>query len=381
MNWFNLRKRKKEIFPLPVTSSQRTLQNFWQNDNTNEFKLYESLKENIPIINAAISKIIRLIGEFEIKSDDEVLTKELNRFTENVKVNSMGIGIQSFLTIYLEQLLTYGTSVAEMIVNEKEFEFVALYNTNLNNIELRLSDNPLCAEILLKDEFGIPAKYVDGKYILTTALNPKGSVLYGESILKGLPFISDILMKIYKSIGKNWDRVGDIRFAVTYKPDKDTNQRAFSRQRALNIAKEWSKVMSPSNAVNDFVALGDVDIKVIGADNPILDSSVPVKQLIEQIVSKLGIPPFLLGLSWNTTERMSAQQADILTSELDYYRRILNPVIKKICNTYMMLNGMSGEYKVVWDYINLQDETELANVRLSNAKAEKIELENKREKE
>ena len=57
-------------------------------------------------------------------------------------------------------------------------------------------------------------------------------------------------------------------------------------------------------------------IKVIGADNQVLDSQVPVRQMLEQIVAKLGVPPFLLGLSWSTTERMSAQQADLLTSEL-----------------------------------------------------------------
>ena len=45
----------------------------------------------------------------------------------------------------------------------------------------------------------------------------------------------------------------------------------------------------------------------------------------------MGIPPFLLGLTWSSTERMSSQQADILTSELEAYRRLLNPVIEKIC--------------------------------------------------
>lgn len=61
--------------------------------------------------------------------------------------------------------------------------------------------------------------------------------------------------------------------------------------------------------------MGDVDIKVIGADNQILDSEVPVRQILEQLIARTGIPPFLLGLNWSTTERMSAQQADLMTSE------------------------------------------------------------------
>lgn len=66
---------------------------------------------------------------------------------------------------------------------------------------------------------------------------------------------------------------------------------------------------------------------VIGADNQIIDTQVPVRQMLEQIVAKLGLPPFILGLSWSTTERMSQQQAEILASELESYRELLNSVI------------------------------------------------------
>ena len=100
---------------------------------------------------------------------------------------------------------------------------------------------------------------------------------------------------------------------------------------------------------------------------------MPVRQILEQITAKLSIPPFLLGLSWSTTERMSSQQCDMLTSELEYYRRILGGVIRKICCAHLKLKGYSGGCEVVWDNINLQDEVELAKARLYNARAEEIE--------
>ena len=53
---------------------------------------------------------------------------------------------------------------------------------------------------------------------------------------------------------------------------------------------------------------------------------------------------------------MSSQQADILTSELEYYRRILNSAITKICDTYFKLNAVNTRFEIVWDNINLQDE-------------------------
>ena len=49
--------------------------------------------------------------------------------------------------------------------------------------------------------------------------------------------------------------------------------------------------------VKDFVAVGDVSIEVIGADNKILNSEIPVRQLLEQIVAKTGLPPFMLDLA------------------------------------------------------------------------------------
>ncbi|MFQ9845767.1 MAG: hypothetical protein ACLRXC_02200 [[Clostridium] leptum] len=53
--------------------------------------------------------------------------------------------------------------------------------------------------------------------------------------------------------------------------------------------------MKSGGDISDFVAVGNVKIQTIGADNQILDSEVPVRQMLEQIIAKLSIPPFLLG--------------------------------------------------------------------------------------
>ena len=208
--------------------------------------------------------------------------------------------------------------------------------------------------------------------ILLTVHNPEPGKLYGTSILKGLPFVSDILLKIYNTVGLNWERVGNVRFAVTYKPQNDAVDKAYAKERALQVASEWSRAMESSGAVKDFVAVGDVSIKAIGADNQILDSEIPVKQMLEQIIAKMGIPPFLLGLSWSTTERMSYQQADVLTSEIEAYRRELNPIISQICNMWLRMNGYEPDFRITWNSITLQDITELSQSRLHDAQAKKL---------
>ena len=72
---------------------------------------------------------------------------------------------------------------------------------------------------------------------------------------------------------------------------------------------------------------------------------------------------------------MSSQQADALTSELEAYRRILSPVIEKICTVFLRSSGFCCNAEVVWDDITLQDEVELSKARLYDAQRAKIEYE------
>ncbi len=336
-------------------------------------RLYRELREAIPIVDAAIYKIIRLTGGFRVDCSDKACERELRRFLREVRVGSGQQGINAFISTYFEQLLTYGTAVGE-IITDPSGDFVALYNADIDDIELKRGDDGFSSIVCVRGlAEAKPVAYP--QLVLLSVLNPEAGQLTGSSLLKGLPFVSNILMKIYNTIGINWDRVGNVRFAVTYKPQNDVVDRAYAKDRAQQVAREWSEAMQPGNQVRDFVAVGDVSIKAIGADNQILDSEVPVRQMLEQIVAKTGLPPFMLSLSWSSTERMSSQQADVLTSELEAYRRLLTPVIEKICRFWMITNGRNESFSVEWDDITLQDEVELAKARLYRAQSERIEQE------
>lgn len=338
--------------------------------------LYRELREAIPIIDAAIYKIIRLTGGFHIECETSACENKLRQFLSEVRVGSGQSGINAFMSSYFEQLLTYGTAVGE-IITDSDGNFAALYNASLNDVELKRSDDGMSTTVCVRDiAEATPVPYP--QLILLSVLNPEPGQLTGNSLLRGMPFVSNILLKIYNTIGINWERVGNVRFAVTYKPQSDVVDRAYAKDRAQQVAREWSEAMQPGNQLRDFVAVGDVSIKAIGADNQILDSEVPVRQMLEQIVAKTGLPPFMLSLSWSSTERMSSQQADVLTSELEAYRRLLTPVITKICRFWMTSNGFDEKFSVEWDDITLQDEVELAKARLYRAQSEKIEQELKK---
>lgn len=333
-------------------------------------KLYSALREAVPIIDAAIFKITRLIGGFKVVCGDQKAQAELDHFMKTVPVSGTQTGIDSFLSTYFEQLLTFGTAVGEIVLNNRKI--VSLYNAPLDDIELCQGETALDT-VVCTNVNGTPTAVKYPELILLSVLNPDAGSLKGNSLLKGLAFVSSVLMKIYNTIGLNFERVGNLRFAVTYKPQSDALDKAHARENAQQIAEQWRKAMQSGDKVKDFICVGDVDIKVIGADNQVLDTEVPVRQILEQIVAKTGLPPFMLGLSWSSTERMSKQQADMLTSELEAYRRVLSPVIVRISETWLKLNGFCCSCNVEWDEIMLQDELELAQARLYRAQASELE--------
>ncbi len=343
-----------------------------------ELELYSSLREAIPVIDAAIGKLNRLVGTFTVECENKSTQKQVEEFFREVNVCQGNRGINTFISTYFDQLLTYGEAVGEIVLDSTRKGISALYNTNLKDVTL-FPDKNTMELVAYRNDNGVEKKLPYQSLILTTLLNPEPGRAKGTSILKGLPFVSGILLKIFNSVGQNWERVGNIRFAVTYKPDSNSGTTAYTKENAQQIADEWSRVMGDKNNTCDFVSVGDVSIKTIGADNQILDCDVPIRRITEQIVAKLSVPPFLLGLSWSTTERMSSQQADILTSELEYYREILNPVILKIARMFLNLKGIDEKLTVSWNHINLQDELELSEARLNNANALKVEMEVERD--
>lgn len=336
-----------------------------------EFDVFDAIREAVPLVGAAVDKIIRLVGSFKVECDDSRAERELAEFLKNVPTGMCSRGINGFIGSFLDSLLMYGTAVGEMACS-KDGQIQGLYNAPLKGLEIIRTDDPFTCTVAVKGTGGksIPVKHP--QRILMSAANPTAEHPEGRSILDGLPFVTSILLKIFDSIGTNFERVGNLRYAVTYRPSNDTDA-AFGADRAAEIAREWSAAMSDKDGVRDFVAVGDVGIKVIGADNQMLDCEIPVRQMLEQIVAKVGLPPFMLGLSWSSTERMSTQQADVLTSELEYYRGLLTGVAERICHRWLRSEGYTCGFEIVWNDITLQDEVEQAKARLYRAQAAQLE--------
>ena len=335
-----------------------------------EERIYRQLREAIPVLDAAVGKLVRLSGGFQVECKNPAAQRALEDFLRYVPCGRGQVGIDSFLGGYVDSLLTMGRAVGEIVVAGGRVRGVCW--GDVTALEIQEGDGPMDVVLWGPDEAGKMRPLPYQHLLLFTTLNPEPGHPYGVSLFRGMPFLADILMKIYTAIGSNWERAGNVRYSVICKGDENLDPAA-AQERGAQVAQEWAKAMEDgkNGTVRDFVAVGDVEIKVIGGEAPILDSQVPVRQILEQLVAKTGLPPFLLGINWSTTERMSTQQADILTSELWALRRTVEPAVAKVCRTFLALEGLDDRVEIQWNDISLQDITQEAQAELYKAQAEK----------
>ncbi|MBQ5739059.1 MAG: serine/threonine protein phosphatase, partial [Oscillospiraceae bacterium] len=271
-----------------------------------QVRLYRAIREAVPLIDAAVCKLVRLTGGVSVSCADKAAEKALGDFLRTVDVGRGQRGINAFLDCYLDSMLVCGRGVGEIVPQADGRGIAALLCARVEQVEIREGESALdFALCSARDGRALPRQ----ELLLFTPLNPESDKPYGVSLLRSMPFLSELLMKIYYAMGQNWERCGNVRFAVTYKPQGDDPDRATARERATQIAQEWSEAMRKTRegSVRDFVSVGDVSIRTIGADCAIPESEASVRQILEQLVAKTGLPPFMLGLSWSATERMSSQ--------------------------------------------------------------------------
>ena len=367
-------KRSKSNLSLPWTAPRSSRSPFTMLErvaptHSGELQNYRRIRESVPIVDAAVRKLIRLTGGFSVKCPNRAAEAALNRFLRTVDTGWGQRGLQSFLDCYLDSMLTDGMAAGEILTEESR-DIRAVVCRDVFELSVSAGSDPTQMEIALLDG-GVPRAAEYPGLILFTPFNPETDHPWGVSMLRSMPYLTETLLTIYESIRANYERSGALRYAVTCRPGNDPLDRINAAERMQTMAEEWSRAMQSTRdgSIRDFVTIGDVDIRTIGADAAIPDTEAPVRQILEQLVSKTGVPPFLLGLSWSSTERMSSQQADMMTSEIWAIRRPLTDVITRICDLWMAMHGFADDYEIVWDDINLQDIVEESRARLYDAQA------------
>lgn len=121
-----------------------------------EFSLYRSIREAIPVVDAAILKLIRLTGGVEVVCQDKGAQVELNEFLRTVPVGWNQRGIQAFLDGYLDCLLTCGRAVGEIVPSRDGREIAAVLCGDVSDIQVKETGSPLEVLLARRGEDGGP---------------------------------------------------------------------------------------------------------------------------------------------------------------------------------------------------------------------------------
>ena len=102
-----------------------------------ETALYREVREAVPVVDAAICKLIRLTGGVRVMCSDERAEQGLRQFLREVPVGRGQRGINAFLDCYLDSLLTCGRAVGEIVPDAEGREIAAVLCANVAQVEVR----------------------------------------------------------------------------------------------------------------------------------------------------------------------------------------------------------------------------------------------------
>ena len=117
-----MKRKRKESTPVAVTQLRSgethpfgSLRGFSALGGGEE-RLYRQMREAIPVLDAAVGKLVRLSGGFQVNCRDKQSQTRLEEFLKTCPCGRGQMGIHSFLAGYLDSLLTYGRAIGELVV-------------------------------------------------------------------------------------------------------------------------------------------------------------------------------------------------------------------------------------------------------------------------
>ena len=100
------------------------------------FGLYRAIREAVPVVDAAVLKLVRLAGGVHVTCADKGLEKRLAEFLRTVPVGWNQVGLQAFLDSYLDCLLTCGKAVGEVVPTRDGRGVAAVLCGNVSDVQM-----------------------------------------------------------------------------------------------------------------------------------------------------------------------------------------------------------------------------------------------------
>lgn len=331
-------------------------------EDQNAFKLYSDMRRAFPVLDVAITKLVRLCGQVQIDAPEAVRT-ELTDWMRGVSVNAAGQGVDQWLAITMDQMMQYGRAVGEIVPNRSKTDVFGLLTLDPTTIEFRTVPNrPLELEVVQYQGRGRVT--IPKPWRLVAIHTPQGDSPHGTSLYRSLPFVTHALSVIENAAVQCWERMGAPPFHINWRAPREFSDPdgSVTEEVLADLEAGWNTAMTAraEGKVHDFLTAGEVTIDVIGNKNALFDIQQPFRAFAEQVVAATGLPSWMFGFNWSSTETLSIQQADLIVANVQAIRRGVMPAIEQLIETRQMLRGKPAPTRLYWGEVNLRDLTEQA---------------------
>jgi hypothetical protein len=396
MNLFSLLNRigLSKTKALPAKSPWQLKPNFGQGPYTKYFQnfvprkidpdFFEFLREAIPVVDAAINRLVSLDGHLGVKGDNEALVDEIQDWVYNVPVNDLQKGVQAFHQSITSEAFEQGFSISEFVTDKKRTNIVGLRTGDSKYIRFKRSADGMT--ILQKSDDDHEYRPLKPDNLMYFSIHNENQNPYGTPLMRSCEFVSQILVTIQNSVKNVWERFGDPSYSIIYKTSKkdgaDLNTRRQIIEDEFATAIKAKREGKSADFVRAIDTNSDITIGVIGSGGQVLELEVPARHMLEQIVAKTGLPPWMLGMHWSTTERLSNAEAEMLLADVATRQAAKLPLFYNLIKTMLLLRGRTwkkGDWRLEWAGVNLHDVVQQAQARFLNAQADYYYLTNARD--
>ena len=145
-----------------------------------EHRIYRAIREAVPVVDAAVMKLIRLTGGFSVRCGVPRAERQLAQFLRTVDVGRGQRGIGAFLDGYLDSMITCGRAVGEIVVRGRK-EIAAVLCGNVADVQIREGKTPLDLTLCAMSERGVLEPLPYQELLLFTPFHPEADAPYGVS--------------------------------------------------------------------------------------------------------------------------------------------------------------------------------------------------------
>lgn len=402
-NWINSQKLSSGQTYYRTGQGQGPYTSMFQNWVAREVNphMYEALREAIGPLDGAITKLCTMDGILRVEAETDSLQNTINDWMEGVKVQDMQMGFQSFYNLMNNEKYEQGCAVGEWVLNQKKNDVDRLRVADSKGIFFRrMEDKSLQTwyrepqrvvnrrdgtdniERVLRNDYPKTSgdvtdfltqknyRLIRPENLVYLSFNPEGDNPYGTSLMRSTEFDGKVLLTIKNALHNSWQRFGDPSFNVVLKkkqgrrvqsddpsqPQLDSEQKRLSA--GIRAVVDAKRSGNSADLINVIGPNDELLVEILGAGGDILEVEMPARFVLEEMVSKIPLPSWMLGFHWSTAERLAESQGIIVTQESRTRFAAAKPALIAPIHAMLRARGISfksRDINLVQDLPNLKD--------------------------